>query len=240
MTGVNKKQNAKDEPNPPGSKNGPSGKGNDPDADRPGYVEGRGSGSRNYVERTGKVAGFVRNALGLPEGGRDGRASAAPAAVLKSGEGPFRRGTARRFARRPGDPERRGLGRPRGKPRRRPRVPRTGDATPRETIGRMAGDAAARGADTAGSAGFRRIRVPEPAQRRVRRDQREAVGKTARRAPHMARRAPRRPRRAGQKARRASGRRRMRRRAGTATRRPTPDAAESKTAWRYGTADAAA
>ena len=44
-------------------------------------------------------------------GGGDGRVSAVPAAVLKSREHPFRQGPVKRFAERPGDPERRDAGR---------------------------------------------------------------------------------------------------------------------------------
>ncbi len=124
----------------------------------------------------------ARQAAGRSQRGGDGRVPAMPAAILKSGERPSRRGPARRFAGRSGDPERRGPGRPRGKPRRRPRVRRTDDAAPRGTIGRTAGDAAARGADAVDSAGFRRVRAPGPARRRARRHKREPVRETARRA----------------------------------------------------------
>ena len=134
------------------------------------------------MERTGKIADYMRNLPGLPKGEGDGRASAVPAAVLKPEEGPFHWGLARHFAKRPGDLKRRGLDRPHGKSRYRLRVWQTDDAILHEIIGRVAGDAAARGADMTDSAGFRHIRIPRPAQLQVRRDQREAVLKTARRA----------------------------------------------------------
>ena len=95
-------------------------------------------------------------------------------------------GPARHFAKHPGDLERRGLNRPYGKPRCRPRMSQTDSAVPHERIGRVAGGAAIYGANMADSAGFRRIQTPGMAQHQVRRDQREAVRKTARRAPCMA------------------------------------------------------
>ena len=91
-------------------------------------------------------------------------------------------GLARHFAKHPGDPGRRGLDRPHGKSRYHLRISQTGSAVLHRTVGWMAGDAAVRGVNIVDSAGFRHIRVPGLAQRQVRRDRREAVRKTARRA----------------------------------------------------------
>ena len=58
-------------PNLPRSKNNHSGKMNDPDIDRPKYAEGK-SGGRNYVERTEKMADYMRKPPGFPNGERAG------------------------------------------------------------------------------------------------------------------------------------------------------------------------
>ena len=169
-------------PNLPRSKNNPSGKKNDPDIDWSKYAEGRKSGGRNCVERMAKTADHMRKLLGLPKGERDRRVSAVPAAVLKSEENLSYWGLVKHFAKHPGDLERRGLDRPYGKSWYRLRISQTDDFMLHEIIGRVAGDAAARGANIADSTGFRHIQVPGLAQRHVRHYKREAVRKTARRA----------------------------------------------------------
>ena len=76
-----------DGPNLPRSKNGPSGKRDDPDIDWPRYAEGRKSEGGNYIKWMGKIADFIRKVLGIPKGERDGRISAVLVAILKSEDG---------------------------------------------------------------------------------------------------------------------------------------------------------
>ena len=102
----------------------------------------------------GKIADFVRKLLDIPKGEKDRRVSAVPAAVLKSEERLSCWGLVKHFAKHPGDLERRGLDRPYGKSWYRLRVWQTDDFILHEIIGRVAGDAAARGTKIVDSTGF--------------------------------------------------------------------------------------
>lgn len=93
-------------PNRPRSGNGPSGKRNGPDADRPRHNEGRKSEGRSYIGRAEKIADKARELRGVPEGEKDGRVPAVLAALAKSEDGPSRWWLSKRSVKRPGGPER--------------------------------------------------------------------------------------------------------------------------------------
>ena len=141
-------------PNLPRSKNNPSGKRNDPDVNWPKYNDGRKPEGHNYAKRMPKLAGRMREALGIPEGEKDRRVSAMLASLVKSEEGLSHWGLVRRFAKHPGDLERRGLGRPHGKSRYRLRISEMDPAILNKLILWMAGDDAARGTKIVDSTGF--------------------------------------------------------------------------------------
>ena len=142
-------------PNPPRSKNNPSGKRKDPDVDRPKYA------TRAASPRAATTPGGCRSwpaacagAPGIPEGGKGGRVSAVPVSLAKSEEGPSCRGPVKHFDKHPGGLKRRGLGRPHGKPRRRLRISEIYPAVQHELILWTAGDDAARGTKIVDSSGF--------------------------------------------------------------------------------------
>ena len=158
---------------------------------------------------------------------------------MKSEEGPFHWGLARRFAKRPGDLERRGLDRPYGKPWYHLRVSQIDSAVPRKVIGWMAGDVAVHGTKIVDSTGFSisRYRDWHNAKYRTISVKQFVKPRVARALGGMICAAT--VRRAGQTTRRICGRCWLGCRADPATCWQTPNTAESKTARTQGTADAA-